>query len=1286
MSEQTYEGSVAIVGMAGRFPGAADVEALWANLLAGRQAIRPLTEQELTAVDPAVRRNPRFVPVTAPVADVDRWDAGFFGFSPREAELIDPQHRLFLECAWEALEDAGYDPRRCPGVVGVFAGCGFPTYLLNNLAPHRAMIDEIGYMQVGIGNDRDTLTTMASYRLDLRGPSAAVQTACSTSLVATHMACQSLLTHESDVMLAGGAALHIPQAAGYVYEEGGLMAPDGVFRSLDAKSQGRVVGNGAAVVALKRTADAVADGDHIYATIAGSAMNNDGVSRVGFAAPGVRGQAEVMVEALSCADVSPDDISYVEAHGTGTVLGDSVELEAVSRGLASRDRGAGPCVIGSLKANIGHLDRAAGVTGVIKAALMLRDARIPPQINFDTPNPNLDPSRFEVITESTEWPPGARPRRALVNAFGLGGTNAAVVVQEAPRVHTPREEAEAPQLLVLSARSPAALERVTSRLCEHLRRHAELDMADVAFTLQTGRTPFNHRRTLVCHGRDDAIAVLSDPASARIRTAHQTHHGRRLTIVVPDGPAPGPAATEALLESEPAFRIAYERYAAAMGPAGGGAFRYALGSLLQSWGLRPELIVGAGSGAHVAACLNGSATPERSASVPAIDLPPDVLADGDGVTVELGDGALLGTTNAVALAATSAVEPRAALAELAGRLWLAGVDVDLAALHIGRPRRRVPLPTYPFERQRFWIDPPARAAADGERGAEHWFTAPVWRQAPRIVPPDLEQRLVAAGPWLIAGGTPSVSTALAGRLREAGAEVHIAAAGTGLAAPAPRTVIHAGSPPESPPDVCIRDVAGLVRALGRPPATVRMLLLTRAGAGVHPDERVRPAQAAVIGLARVIPQEHEGLACGVVDLGDTEIDAVVEAVLGDALEPDGAVVAYRGAERWSEEHSSLTLAGPTSPGMLREHGVYLITGGLGEVGLALAEHLARRCRARLALLSRSGLPPRAEWDAWPADHATADRTSRRIQCVRAVEAAGAEVMIIEADVGDVAQVSAARAAVRERFGDLHGVIHGAAIQSVDAFGAVEDVDATQARQHLRPKLAGLAALAEAIDLDRLDFCVTLSSLASVLGAVGHGAYAAANAAMDGQAHALFAAGHRRVLSIDWDAWPNSASRGPLARPLSGRGMSYADGAAALERALGAVGRLPRLVHSTSDLGPRLTARVAPPAVPVVTTRHPRPPISARLVEPGDDVEVAVAEVWQDVLGLREVGVLDPFVELGGDSLMALRVIAGVREALGIWVPVATFAACRTVRELTDSVKGLSTDNAPTRIGGSACNA
>src|SRR5579875_2846674 len=464
---ESYDTALAIIGMSGRFPGAPNVETFWQSITAGVKSIRHFSDEELLAagIDPQLLAQPNYVKAGTVLEDIDRFDASFFRFSPREAEVLDPQHRIFLECAYEALERAGYDCETYEKLIGVFAGSAFSTYLLNNIFANPEVMELIGTIQASIGNDRDSLASTVSYKLNLRGPSFAVQTFCSTSLVAVHLACQSLLNYECDMALAGGVAINFPQESGYLYQEGGIVSPNGECRALDAKANGSVMGNGVGVVLLKRLSEALDDHDHIYAVICGSAVNNDGRLRVSYTAPGLDGQAAVIAEGLSNAGVDSETISYIETHGTGTPLGDSIELAALIKVFRTKTQKKQFCAIGSVKPNVGHLDRAAGVCGLIKTVLALHHQQLPPSLNFETPNPelHLDQSPFYVNTHLTPWPRTSMPRRAGVNSFGLGGTNAHVVLEEAPPP-PPSGPARPWQLLLLSARTPSALEQQCQRL------------------------------------------------------------------------------------------------------------------------------------------------------------------------------------------------------------------------------------------------------------------------------------------------------------------------------------------------------------------------------------------------------------------------------------------------------------------------------------------------------------------------------------------------------------------------------------------------------------------------------------------------------------------------------------------------------------------------------------------------------------------------------------------------------------------------------------------------------
>jgi acyl transferase domain-containing protein/SAM-dependent methyltransferase/acyl carrier protein len=611
--------AIAVIGLAGRFPGARDVGELWRNLCGGVESIRRLSREEMLAagVDPAALDDPRWVPAGGVLDGSGLFDAAFFQITPREAELLDPQHRIFLECAWEALEDAGCDPARFSGAIGAFAGSGLNTYLLHNLIPGG---ESAFNPQVAIANDKDFLTTRLSYKLDLKGPSLDVQTGCSTSLVTVVLACQSLLNFQCDLALAGGVAVREPQSSGYLHQENGILSPDGHCRPFDAQAGGTVPGNGVGVVALKRLEDALADGDAIRAVILGAALNNDGSSKVGFTAPGVAGQAEVVATALAVAGVEPGDVSLIEAHGTATPLGDPIEVRALDRVFRTEGFRPGSCALGSLKSNLGHLDAAAGVAGLIKTVLALEHRQIPPTLHFTSPHPEagLEGGPFYVPAELRPWETDALPRRAGVSSFGIGGTNAHVILEEAPS-RPAAKAVDGAELLILSARTESALEATTARLSQHLEAQPEIPLRDVAHTLRLGRRQMEVRRAVVVRDQGDAVAALADPQRVLTALIADIPKGDvRVAFLFPGQGAQHEGMAAGLYEREPAFRKAmdacresgppwplpYPDTTETVQPALF-AVEYALAKLWQSWGVKPAAFLGHSLGEYVAACLAG---------------------------------------------------------------------------------------------------------------------------------------------------------------------------------------------------------------------------------------------------------------------------------------------------------------------------------------------------------------------------------------------------------------------------------------------------------------------------------------------------------------------------------------------------------------------------------------------------------------------------------------------------------------------------------------------------------
>jgi phthiocerol/phenolphthiocerol synthesis type-I polyketide synthase E len=1339
---------VAVIGMAGRFPGAPDVESFWAALAQGREGISHLSDDELAeaGVSRDLLRRPDYVKAKGVLDGADRFDAGFFGYSPREAEIMDPQHRVFLECAWEALESAGHDPRTFEGRIGVFAGSSLNSYLIFNVMANRRAFDSAGSYQTLIASDKDFLATRAAYKLDLKGPAVTVQTACSTSLTAVHLACQSLLGGECDIALAGGVSVSVPLKSGYVHEQGGILSADGHCRAFDADAGGTVAGNGVGVVVLRRLADARTGGDTVDAVIRGTAINNDGSLKAGYTAPSVDGQAEVIAEALAVADVDAATIGYVEAHGTGTVLGDPIEIAALTRAYREHTQDKGYCAIGSVKSGVGHLDAAAGVTALIKTVLALKHQAIPASLHHTRANPELalDASPFFVNTELRPWPRQDTPRRAGVSSFGIGGSNAHVVLEEAPEEETTPAGATSrgPHLLTLSARTAPALGDAARRLADHLDSHPGLDIGDVARTL-TRRRPFEHRRTVVCHDREEAVAALRAAAGPGTEAARETP----VAFLFPGQGAQYVSMARDLYPHEPVFAAELDRCADLFTPHLGEDLRtllfappgddaatgrleqteitqpalfaveYALAQLWCSWGVRPRAMAGHSVGEFTAACLAGvfsleDATalvaargrlvqamprgamlgvflPEdetagwlggelcvaavnstgltvvsgpteavddlerrlRAAAVahrrlhtshafhsPSMDAavapfveevravtlnPPRIpfcsdvtgtwitdeqatdpaywgahlrqpvrfrdaldvlLADPTLALLEVGPGHTLAnfarghrswddrrTLTGSLRHPGEQRDDREHLLESLGTLWRAGVPVDWAAHHGDGPHRPVRLPGYPFQRQRYWIDPddgagrpaPTRAAA-----ADDWFHTPGWQRLPLQDAPAPG----AVSAWVVLGADLGLGHELASLLEDEGATVvrvtaaddlrrdgdmtwsldptrrdHHAellkaadALGTG-----PLRVVHLWSLAAGPGaldgarvDAARRtgfdSLLALAQGIGdaRPANPVAVDVLCRGIHDVTGEETLQPENATLLGAATVIPQEVTDTTCRTLDVTGTDPHrpgpAALRAVRAGLGTP-GHDLALRGRHWWTRHFDTVRPAdgGPTR---LRDGGVYLVTGGLGGVGLALAEHLAGATeQPALGLLTRSEFPAEDTWTRWLETHDEHDPTSARIHRLRRLQRLGARVAVLRADVTDADQTARAVAELRERFGALNGVVHAAGLPSR---GLIAGKTAEDAGEVLAAKTHGTLVLDQVCG-DDLDFVLLCSSLTSLLGGPGQSDYCAANAFLDVWAQWKRATTGLPVTAVAWDTWRGVGMAAGLASRLGG---------------------------------------------------------------------------------------------------------------------------------------------------------
>ncbi len=1494
MSDRNDGLDIAIIGMAGKFPGAENIDEFWELLKNGVEAVTFFTDEELleSGVDPQLLKDPNYIKSRAIIKDEDKFDAQFFDFFPREVEMMDPQHRLFLETAYNALEEAGYDPDRFDGLIGLFGGVSLNTYLYSYLMSQKGFISSAEGYQLSIGNDKDFLTTRVSYKLNLTGPSVDVQTACSTSLVAIHLACQNLLNYNCDMALAGGVSVTVPQKQGYYYQEGMILSKDGHCRAFDHKASGTISGSGVGMVVLKRLEDALEDGDHIYAVIKGSAFNNDGANRVGYTAPSVDGQAEVIANALAVSGVDADTIQYIEAHGTGTVLGDPIEIAALTQVFREQTDKKQFCAIGSVKTNIGHLDAAAGVAGLIKTALSLHHKQIPPSINFEKPNPKIDfeNSPFFVNTQLRDWHrQGDVPRRAGISSFGIGGTNVHAVLEEAPHIEA-SDAAPKDQLLLISAKTPTALDAATRNLGAFLQKNPQANLADVAYTLQVGRKAFNHRRFVVAQSTEDAAQALSSLNPKRILSAA---HDK--------GPDQPPVAFmfsgqgsqyvnmgKELYENEPVFRAEVDRCCELLQPylkrdlrtllypAAGEeesaaeelnqtaftqpalfVIEYALAKLFMHWGIEPAAMVGHSIGEYVAATLAGVFSLEDALKVVAergrlmqsmpagamlsvrldeagvqpylneqvtigalnspgvtvlsgpfeaieavekqlrekgigfrrlhtshafhsammdpiledfkqvvasvtlnvpqrpylsnttgtwitdeqatdpqyyanhlrsavrfIDNVGELLQDAHTVLLEVGPGTVLSTlarkhpNNTLGRTILSSMRhpndesgDRAVFLQAIGRLWLSGVDIDWQNAHNGQRRLRVSLPTYPFERKRYWLkaSKPITSAASALTGSvqknpdiAQWFYMPVWKQMQ--IPRAPGQKFAEDKVWLVLKDQTGLGTQLIEKLKDKAKAVIVLDQSRSFEKKSDThyairpaeyddflQVISDLQENDLLPDNILHLWNVLVRSVPLPfetevkSAYLSLLYLTQALSARHVTKKIQcgiisnnmfnitgyepidPALATVHGLSKVIPQEFPNISCRDIDVAlprtlTADLGDLAQRLLLEFTEQERQLgVAYRGKQRWIQEFEPipLTVKNPTA-GYLKENGVYVITGGLGRIGLKLAEYLAQTVKARLALIEPYDFPPQDEWNAYLQTAKEDDVTALKIKRLQGIVESGGQVQVLKADVSDRQALQAALESAQETFGPITGIIHAAGIVGAHAFKAIPEIKEEDWKAQFQAKVYGALNIADILQTLDVDFVLLQSSMSSILGGLGFGAYAPANAVLDALANQQNRLNRAQWICVNWDGWnfDDETFDSGLGSEIAQLAIRPDEGIEAFERIF-SYRDLPQIIVSTGDLQARiakwLKTDIAEAEKQLEEKQagelHDRPDLPTAYVEPETDLQKQIAGIWQKLLGISRIGIYDDFFDLGGNSLMGTQLISELRAEFQVELPL-----------------------------------
>ncbi len=1485
-------GHIAIIGMAGRFPGANDIEQFWENLKNGVESIQFFTDEELLAegISPEIMAQPNYVKAKGTLGDVSGFDAAFFGMSPKEAEITDPQQRLFLECAWEALENAGYNPYRYPGEIGVYAGVsGVNSYFTKNLMQNPTVMKTIGDYQTLLSNDKDFLCTRVSYKLNLKGPSVTTQTACSTSLVAVVSACQSLLHYQCDIALAGGVAISLPSKSGYLYQEGMILSPDGHCRTFDVGAQGIVPGNGAGIVVLKRLEEALEEGDHIYAVIRGSHMNNDGSRKMSYTAPSIDGQSQAIQEAMVLANVPAETISYIETHGTGTSLGDPIEIAALTQAFATEAKNY--CAIGSVKTNIGHLDSAAGVTSLIKSALALQHQQIPPSLHFKAPNPEIDfkNSPFYVNATLSDWQTQDFPRRAGVSAFGVGGTNAHVVIEEAPE-QEPSSSPRPSHLLVLSAKTATALEAQTDRLVEHFKQHADLNVADVAYTLQTGRHAFEHRRILVCQTQAEAIQKLEQREEIPTTRTAKSQSSPVVFMFSGQGSQYIGIGRD-LYQTEVVFREHFDQCATflharfsldlhqllyadsadasvlqqtSMTQPALFSIEYALAQLWMAWGIQPKAMIGHSIGEYVAACLSDVLDLETAltlitvrgqlvqslqpGSMLAVSLSEQALQDllpnslelatlnapeqcvvsgttaaiqqfateleakniacqhlhtshafhsnmlepvlpifletvktmtlhspnipyisnvtgkwitaeeatdpqywvqhlrqtvrfneglqllldslNQAVLLEIGPGRILSTFAHQNTAKTSEhtvlnslryskeeISDVTFLLNTLGKLWAAGINIKWNEFYRHEKRYRLPLPTYPFERQRYWVEPGepvfAKVSDKYEEKAPNmadWFYVPSWKRADLVNPGNLFD---AQTTWVIFTDEVGVSEQLIQTLEARSQLVIQVKQGAQFAVHEnhytvnpknqndyiqlvnhllttythfPQQIIHLWQITTTetllPTQQALEQtkypgfysLVFLTQALGAKNVTtpVFMHIVSNGLQSVTGEEILHPEKGLLLGPCKVIPQEYPNIACHSIDISwPTKFSKFADTLLVDCLTTkNNEVTAYRGNHRWTQVFEPIS-GERQDRQFLKENGVYLITGGLGNIGLAVATMFAETTPIKLMLTGRSTFPAKSEWKAWLETHDENDATSQKIKKLQAIESLGSEIFVITADVANLQQMQTALVQIEEQCGQLRGVVHAAGDIGSSSYATIREVTEENCEQQFQAKVYGTLNLEILLQNKSLDFCVLFSSLSAIFGGFGFMSYAAVNTFMD-----TLTAFHNKIshttfwTTVNWDRWwfDNQQHQTFISTnlPMSELDMTSKEGAEVFQRLM-TFGQVEQIVTSTGNLDVRIKqfSKIEAKLLNYIADEDDTAHHNA--------LETMLSDAWCQFLGLNQVGVHDDFFDLGGSSLLAVQLLAKLRNTLQIDLPPHILLTCPTISKLVKFIEKKQVD-------------
>ncbi|OLP64678.1 Polyketide synthase PksJ [Bacillus pumilus] len=1500
---------IAIIGMAGKFPGAKNVEVFWRNLEKGQESISFFSDEELleAGIDRQTFERSDYVRAKGVIDGPDLFDASFFGYSPGQAEMMDPQIRLLHEYAYKALEDAGYVQEDYKGKVGLFTGSTSNFQWIQRFASSLdSSMSEL--FEVGSLNDTYTVSTRIAHKLNLKGPALTLQTACSTSLVALHLACQSIANGDSDVALAGGVSILHPVRSGYIYQQNMVKSSDGHCRAFDDQADGTVGGDGVGLVALKALSEAIEDGDHIYAVIKGSAINNDGDQKVGFNAPSVEGQTRVIQDAIRQAGVSPDTIEYVETHGTGTSLGDPIEIEALTKAFQTEKTQF--CRIGSVKTNIGHLDAAAGAAGLIKAVLSLQHQTFVPSLHFKTANENIafERSPFFVNTERTDWKqPDAHLRRAGVSSFGMGGTNAHVILEEAPK----RDRQQMPrsaELLVLSAKSKTSIEKMKEKLVNQIANDPTINLADAAYTLQTGRRSYGFRQAFVAKSRDDALRVLTEKQGKGIGKLMHSHMEDRKIIFMYSGQ--GNQYVDMgldLYREEPYFKeqmdACFKAYEEATGRSLARilypvpaeiekaraklastqyaqpaifAIEYALSMLFIHWGIRPDAMIGYSFGELTAAAISGvydlkdamsmvayraNAMQDAPAGVmmsvplPEEKLTPmlpenvslavvndsscivsgreeainefekelknkrlmcmrlggtiaahshvmeqaaeqfeekikpikanklripfmsnlsgdwmtetdaedasywkrqmtDTVRFAEGITnilqeeniqfIEIGPGqdlsvmvnrSLNGKNQQVCHVLRHAkqdVTDSEFLLGQIGRLWTHGLSIDWDRFQTNRQPLKMPLPTYAFDRTSYWYDASDRVThvIPKETGTklqmDEWFYTPHWETD---LFPCTPSDATKAGTMLLFAERSTFGEKVAAELLTKRKEHIVIHQGDRFTKHHEKSyTIRAHDPSDYEKllshllddHVNVTDVWHLWGLSDRQSSQtekdwvmqaqqdsyysllyigqalkkyvfdqkVSLTVLSSLTYAIGGESELYPEKAIHLGPAMVISQETPNLRYRILDVDRPEENGVQEnrllKLISDEVDQSHKqlLTVYRRNKRYVRKFAKSTVPETEHAGLVKKDGVYILIGGLGFIGLNIAQTLAEQTQGKLILTSRAGLPDRSEWQKWLDTHDEHDPTKKKMQRVMALEEAGAEVLIKKVDVRHREDIEQLISTVEASYGQIDGVIYAAGVTGDQSFRVMEQTDDAFSIPHFEAKMNGVLHLDAVLGERSLDFCFVLSSLSPILGGLGFTAYTAVNHFIDAYVYERNLRSETQWSVINFDGWEFEDGKQPdlpIGDEVTETLITEEEGKAIFERLL-SLHQMEQIVISTTNLHDRIHRYVDRLSREEESghehaedgTLYARPALSTNYVAPETELEKELSQHWQAFFKIDEIGVDDHFFEMGGDSLKAITFIGIIHRAFSVELTLPQFFQMPTIRLMAEYIAQADT--------------